>query len=105
VVTRWRLPATRAVFEESLLLAVHGVQEANAIAAAMAGFVRFRVVGSAIVDPAKLVSLRLEDAMPHHAVGLTVRALLNAVGLTIRTAQEVKCRRGHGVAHCVRVCV
>ena len=29
VVTRWRLPLTRAVFEESLLQAIHSAQEAN----------------------------------------------------------------------------
>lgn len=37
---RWRLPQTRAAFEEQLIVALHAVQEANAIAAACQGFVR-----------------------------------------------------------------
>lgn len=37
---------------------------------------RFRIVGGAIVDAAQLYSLRLEDALPHHAITLTVQAAL-----------------------------
>ena len=61
VLTRWRLPATRAAFQELLLGAVHAAQEANAVAAAASAFVRFRIAGGSVVDTSRLYSLRLED--------------------------------------------
>jgi hypothetical protein len=36
----------------------------------------FRIAGGAVVDASKLYSLRLEDALPHHAIKLTVQAAL-----------------------------
>lgn len=41
VISRWRLPSTRAAFEELLLRAIHGIQEANAICAACSAFLRY----------------------------------------------------------------
>jgi hypothetical protein len=74
VVSKLRLPATRAAFEELLLLAVHAAREANAVAAELGCRVAFRVRGGGKVDVQRLYSLRLEDALPHHAVHLSVQA-------------------------------
>lgn len=37
--------------------------------------IRFRVQGGAVVDQSHLYSLRLEDALPHHRVQVTVQAI------------------------------
>ena len=37
---------------------------------------RFQIVCGCVVNPQQLYSLRLEDAMPHHAAQLTVQAVL-----------------------------
>jgi|AntAceMinimDraft_5_1070358.scaffolds.fasta_scaffold98239_1 hypothetical protein len=75
-VSKLRLPATRAAFEEQLLRAVHGAAEANAVALECGCGARFKVVGGGEVDVQRLYSLRLEDALPHHAVKLSVAAVL-----------------------------
>ena len=76
VVSKLRLPATRAAFEEQLLLAVHAAREANAMATELGCHVAFRVRGGGEVDVQRLYSLRLEDALPHHAVHLSVQAVV-----------------------------
>ena len=75
VVTRWRLPLTRAMFEEALLQAIHSAQEANAIASSLGAYLRFRVSCGGVVDTAHLYSLRLDDALPHHRVNVCVQAV------------------------------
>lgn len=75
VVTRWRLPLTRAMFEETLLQAIHSAQEANAIASSLGAYLRFRVSCGGVVDTAHLYSLRLDDALPHHRVNICVQAV------------------------------
>ena len=60
VLNKWRLPQSRAAFEEQLLLAIHETQEANAIAFSVGAFVRFRIICGGLIDVQRLFSLRLE---------------------------------------------
>jgi hypothetical protein len=76
VITRWRLPRTRAIWQMNLLLAVQATVTANAIVEEAGCSVRFFVCAGGEIDTQRLYSLRFEDALPHHCVQLTVKAVI-----------------------------
>ena len=76
VLTRWRLPRTRAIWNMNLLLAVQATVTANAIVEEAGCFVKFTICAGGEIDTRKLYSLRFEDALPHHCITLKCRGLL-----------------------------